>query len=63
MTYISGVNFNEAWLQKTITELDGISIPFIHLNHLILSKLATNRLQDKIDIEQLQKIQAIKKRR
>jgi predicted nucleotidyltransferase len=60
MTYISGVNFNDAWEQKTIALLDGISIPFIHLNHLIVSKITTGRTQDKIDIEELQKIQKLK---
>lgn len=60
ITYISGVNFNDAWQQKTIAVLDGILIPFIHLNHLILSKLTTGRPQDKIDIEKLQQIKAIK---
>ncbi len=60
MTFVSGVKFNEAWEQKTIAILDGISIPFIHFNHLILSKIATGRPQDKIDIEELQKVQALK---
>lgn len=63
ITYISGVNFNDAWQQKTIAVLDGISIPFIRLNHLILSKLTTGRPQDKIDIEKLQQIQAIKNKK
>lgn len=63
LTYISGVSFNDAWQQKTIAVLDGISIPFIHLNHLILSKLTTGRPQDKIDIEKLQQIQAVKNRK
>ncbi len=60
MTYISGVDFNEAWPQKTTSILDGIPIPFIHLKHLIISKITTGRPQDKIDVEQLQKIQALK---
>jgi predicted nucleotidyltransferase len=63
ITYISGVSFNDAWQQKTIAVLDGISIPFIHLNHLILSKLTTGRPQDKIDIEKLQQIQAVKNKK
>lgn len=60
MTHISGVKFNEAWEEKIITVLDGIEVPFIHLNHLVLSKITTGRAQDKIDIEILQKIQRIK---
>ncbi len=60
MTYISGVNFNEAFDQKSIAILDEIAIPFIHLDHLIISKINTGRPQDKIDIEELQKIQKLK---
>lgn len=56
LTYISGVNFEEANQQKIIAAVDGLSIPFLHLNHLILSKMTTGRLQDKADIEELQKI-------
>ncbi|MDQ3110137.1 MAG: nucleotidyltransferase [Bacteroidota bacterium] len=62
MTHISAVKFEEAWLQKTSATIDGIEIPFIHLNHLILSKISTNRMQDKIDVEKLQKIQQMKKK-
>jgi len=61
LTYITGVRFNEAWEQKKTSEIDGIKIHFLHLNHLIISKISTNRLQDKTDIEQLQRIQKLKK--
>ena len=60
MTYVSGVNFDEAYKERITTELDGLSIPFIHINHLVLSKFNTGRPQDAIDIEQLQKIQSLK---
>jgi predicted nucleotidyltransferase len=62
MTRISGVEFGEAWNEKVIAELDGIQVPFIHLNHLILSKISIGRPQDKVDIEKLQKIQELKKK-
>ena len=60
MTYISGVNFEEAYAQKIMTEIDELNIPFIHLNHLIISKIGTGRPKDSIDIDQLQKISQIK---
>ena len=63
MTHISGVQFDDAWKQKKIASLDDIDIPFIHLNHLILSKITTGRPQDKIDIEKLQKIQELKNKK
>lgn len=63
LTNISRVKFDEAWEQKNVTTMDGVKINFLHLNHLIVSKIATGRPQDKIDIEELQKIQAIKNKK
>ena len=60
MTAVSGVNFEEAWAQKVIADIDGIDISFIHLNHLVISKITTGRAKDKNDIEQLQKIRKLK---
>jgi predicted nucleotidyltransferase len=57
LTQISGVDFNEAWNAKTEAIIDDVPIPFIHLHHLIVSKITTGRLKDKIDIETLQRIQ------
>lgn len=61
MTFVSGVTFDEAWEQKIIANLDGLNIPFIHFNHLILTKISTGRPKDSIDIDQLQKIHSKKK--
>jgi hypothetical protein len=62
MTHISSVKFDEAWEERISAKVDNIDIPFIHLNHLILSKISTSRMQDKIDVEKLQKIQQLKKK-
>jgi len=62
MTYISGVNFEEAWKQKTVAEFEGLAIPFVDLNHLLISKITSNRPQDKMDVEKLQQIQQLKKK-
>lgn len=61
ITYVSGVNFEEAWDKRVISKIDEIEIPFIHYNHLVLSKITTNRERDKVDVEQLQRIQSLKK--
>ena len=63
LTKISNVNFEEAWEKRIIAELDGLYIPFLHLNDLVRSKFSTGRPQDKIDIETLQKIQQLKKKK
>lgn len=54
MTYISGVDWKEAWEMKTMVLVNNLNIPFIHKNHLIASKFSTGRAQDIADIEGLQ---------
>ena len=60
LTAISNVNFNDAYEQRTIANYDGINIPFIHYNHLVLSKISSERLKDRADVEELQKINNLK---
>ena len=60
LTKISGVNYNEADAQKVLSPMGTIQIPILHLHHLVLSKISNNRTKDKLDIEELQKIQALK---
>lgn len=61
LTHVNLVNFDAAYLNKNVVEIDGLKIPFIHLNDLVLSKFNTGRSRDKGDIEELQKIQNAKK--
>jgi len=63
ITHISCVNFEEAWTQKKEGKLEGIKMNFLHLDHLIISKIATGRPQDKADIDELQKIQEIRRKK
>jgi hypothetical protein len=59
LTKISGVNYNEADKLKILADVKGLKIPILHINHLILSKISNERLKDKLDVEELQKIQDI----
>jgi predicted nucleotidyltransferase len=61
LTHINGVNYTEADLQKNFFDSGKYKIPIIHLNHLVLSKLSSNRAKDKADVEELQKINNTKK--
>lgn len=61
LTYISIIKYEEADQQKIEAEFDGLNIPFLHLHHLILSKINTGRLKDKADVEVLQKLQQYRK--
>lgn len=56
MNYISGVNFETAFAQKEIAEMEGIHFNLIHLNDLRKNKEASARHKDLDDLEHLQNI-------
>ena len=56
ITRISNVNFSEGIKEASFVHLDSITIPILHYQHLILSKINTDRLKDKADVEELQRI-------
>lgn len=58
MTFISGVNFDEAF-ELAVQEKVNNELPLriIHRNHLIVNKLLTGRTKDKLDVESLQHIE------
>jgi hypothetical protein len=63
MTKISGVSFDEADTKKIIMNYEGLSIPFLDLHHLVLSKLSTGRSRDQVDVEELQKVKKLTDRK
>lgn len=59
MTKVKGLNeigFDECYQYASIADLDGIMVPFLHINHLIQAKEAAGRPRDLADIEQLKAI-------
>jgi len=59
MMSIPGVEFEEAWKNREIVELDGRKIPFISRSDLIRAKKASGRPQDKIDIDKLKEAEQL----
>ncbi len=57
LTYINLVNYDDADKNKIIAEVDGMHIPFLHMNDLVLSKMNTGRPKDIADIDMLQKVE------
>ena len=51
--------FDECLEMSTIGDIDGIKVPFLHINHLIASKKAANRPKDQIDVIYLEKIKKL----
>jgi len=60
MKGLEDTTFDECLQQASIAELDGISIPFLHINQLIMNKRAVSRPKDQIDVIELEKIKKIR---
>jgi hypothetical protein len=59
MTYLKGFpqeRFDECLKFSSTAEIFDLEIKFLHVNHLIEAKKASNRSKDLIDIEELEKI-------
>ena len=61
MTSLKGVDisFDECLQMAPVAEIDGVMVPFLHINHLIANKKSVNPLKDQIDVIELEKIQKI----
>jgi hypothetical protein len=58
MTSLKGVDlsFDECYQLAPIAEIEGIKVPFLHINQLIDNKKAVNRPKDQTDVLELEKI-------
>jgi len=56
LTGIDGVEFDQAYDKRNVIEIDGMKIPFISLKDIVANKLSTGREKDKLDAEQLLKM-------
>ncbi len=54
MAGVEGVTFAEAWADRVMTTYDGIPVPLMGRMSLIMTKRATGRLQDLLDLKKLQ---------
>jgi hypothetical protein len=63
LTKVQGVTYDAADREKIVAPLDDMNIPFINLNHLVLTKIATGRPQDKADIQRLQDVEKAKNKK
>ena len=59
MKGLEAFSFNECLKAANIAEINGVSVPFLHINHLIVNKKAVNRPQDQIDVIYLEKIKKL----
>jgi hypothetical protein len=59
MKGLEGYSFEECLSMAAIAEIDGISVPFLHINQLIDNKKAVNRPKDQIDVIELERIRSL----
>ena len=53
ITSISGVEFDSAWANRLVVDVDGLQVPFIGRDDLLTNKRATGRPKDLLDVEYL----------
>jgi hypothetical protein len=59
MTAVKGlekIGFEECYKYSIVTEIEGVTVNFLHYNHLIECKKAAGRPKDLLDIAELEKI-------
>lgn len=60
MKGLDNLSFSDCLELASIANLDGIEVPFLHINQLIANKKAVNRPKDQIDVIELEKIKKIR---
>ncbi|MDY6968922.1 MAG: nucleotidyltransferase [Spirochaetota bacterium] len=55
ITQIDGVNYNDANEDKIVVEIEGLKVPVLSLDKLIINKMSTGREKDKLDVKLLKK--------
>lgn len=63
LTKLTGIKYDEADREKVFLELQNHRVPVIHFHSLVVNKMLSDRLKDKADVEELQKIQKFKKKK
>lgn len=53
ITSISGVEFESAWANRLVVDVDGMQVPFIGRDDLLTNKRATGRPKDLLDVKYL----------
>ncbi len=59
MMSIPGIEFNDAWKNREVVQLDDLKTLFISRSDFIQAKEASGRPQDKIDIEKLKEAEKL----
>ena len=58
LTQLTGLTFDECYHSHVVIETDGLTIPIIDRQNLIINKKATGRIQDLADVEGLERLES-----
>ena len=61
MKGLEEIGFDKCLKAAFIADIDGLKVPFLHINQLIDNKKAVNRPKDQLDVIELEKIRNILK--
>jgi hypothetical protein len=56
MKGLEDIAFDECFSLSNKADIDDVTVPFLHINHLLANKKAVNRPKDQLDVMELEKI-------
>lgn len=56
MKGLEDLSFEDCYKEARIADIEGIRVPFLHINHLLANKKAVARPKDQLDVLELEKI-------
>lgn len=62
ITGLEGLIFDNSIKRVKAFSVSGMSLPVLDLSDLVINKMSTTRLKDKLDVEELQKIQRLQEK-
>ncbi|RYU92213.1 hypothetical protein EWM62_01910 [Mucilaginibacter terrigena] len=60
LTCLENYTFDECLSMASFADIEGISVPFLHIDQLIQNKKVINRPKDQIDVDALEKIKKLR---
>jgi hypothetical protein len=60
MKGLENISFSDCLSMASLADLEGVEVPFLHINHLIENKKIVNRPKDQVDVIELEKIRKIR---
>lgn len=63
MNDISGVDFETCYASREVALVDGLDLPFLRLDELLINKEASGRPKDRLDVDELRRLTRLRRGR